>query len=74
MKKIFGFVVVMFFMSWSQAFADYSFSFISNDSSLNASGTLFTASNGAGPLTVTGGFITGSFGDATLYPDAAISG
>ena len=25
MKKLFGFVVIMFFMSWGQAFADYSF-------------------------------------------------
>jgi hypothetical protein len=76
MKKIFGFVVVMFFMSWSQAFADYSysFSFISNDKSLLASGTLYTASNGAGPLTVTGGFIDGSFGYATLYYAPVSSG
>jgi hypothetical protein len=76
MKKIFGFVVLMFFMSWSQAFADYSysFSFISNDKLLYASGTLTTASSGAGPLTVTGGFITSSFGDATLYPYAVSSG
>jgi hypothetical protein len=75
MKKVFGFVVIMFFMSWSQAFADYSFTFTSNDGSINAFGTLFTATNnGPGPLTVTGGFITGTFGDATLYPAAASSG
>lgn len=76
MKKIFGLVLVVFFMSWGQAFADYSYSltFISNDNSLNASATVFTASNGPGPLTVTGGFIEGSFGYATLYPGASGTG
>lgn len=76
MKRVFGFVVIMFFMSWSQSFADYSYSltFLSNDKTLNATATVFTASNGPGPLTVTGGFITGTFGDATLYPDAVSSG
>jgi hypothetical protein len=75
MKRVFGLVMIMLFMSWSQAFADYSYSvtFISNDKSLNASATLITASNGPGPLTVTGGFITGSFGNAALYPGAGIS-
>jgi hypothetical protein len=74
MKRVFGFVAIMFFMTWGQAFADYYFTFTSNNGSLNASGTLFTASNGPGPLTVTGGFISGSFGNATLYPAAISSG
>ena len=76
MKKIFGFVFIMFFMSWGQAFADYSYpiTFISNDGSLNASVTVTTASDGSGPLTVTGGFITGSFGYATLYAGASGTG
>jgi len=75
MKKLFGFVVIVFFLSWSQAFADYSFNFTSNDGSINASGMLFTASNsGPGPLTVTGGYISGTFGNATLYPAAVSSG
>ena len=74
MKKIFGFVVIMFFMSWSQAFADYSFhfSFTSNNGLVNASGTVFTASNGPGPLTVTGGFITGTWGTANLFDGGAV--
>jgi hypothetical protein len=76
MKRVFGFVVIVFFMTWGQAFADYSYSlaFISNDQSLNASATVTTASNGPGPLTVTGGFITGSFGYATLFPGASGTG
>jgi len=76
MKRIFGLVVVMFFMTWGQAFADYSYSlsFLSNDKSINASATVTTASNGPGPLLVTGGFITGSFGYATLYPGASGTG
>jgi hypothetical protein len=73
-KKIFGFVVIIFFMSWGLAFGDYSITFVSNDNSLNASATLITASNGPGPLTVTGGSITGTFGYATLYPGASGTG
>ena len=76
MKKVFCFVVIMFFMSWSQAFADFSYSltFLSNDKSLHADATLITTSNGTGPLKVTGGSITGSFGYATLYPGASGTG
>jgi hypothetical protein len=58
MKKIFWFAVALFFMGWSQAFADYTFTYTSNDSSVRAYGILDTSTNGPGPLTVTGGFIT----------------
>ena len=74
MKKLFGFVAIMLLMSWSQAFADYTITFTSNDNSLNATATLITTTNGSGPLLVTGGYIKGSFGDATLYPGASGSG
>jgi hypothetical protein len=67
MKKIFLIVIIMFLMNYSQAFANYSFSFINNDTNTNVSGTLFTATNGPGPLIVTGGFMTGSLGDATIF-------
>jgi hypothetical protein len=66
MKKVFFLVVIMFFMSWTQAFADYTFSYISNDGSIGTTGTLITATNGPGPLTVTGGSMTGSFGTVNL--------
>jgi hypothetical protein len=75
MKRLFGFVFIVFFLSWGQAFADYSFTFTSNDGSINASGMLFTASNsGPGPVTVTGGYISGTYGNATIYPAAVTSG
>ncbi len=58
MKKIFWLVVALFFMSWSQAFADYTFTYTSNNSLVQAYGILDTSTEGPGPLTVTGGFIT----------------
>jgi hypothetical protein len=51
-------VVALFFMSWSQGFADYTFTYASTDGSVVASGTLLTPFNGYGPLPVAGGTIT----------------
>jgi hypothetical protein len=65
MKKVLWLVVTLFFMNCSQAFADYSFSILTNDASVNVSGTLITSSTGPGPLTVTGG----SLGTASLFSD-----
>lgn len=69
MKKVVLLAVALFFMTWGQAFADYSFSYISNDGSVNVSGTLMTPSNGVGPLTVTGGWL----GAATLFAGSGTS-
>jgi hypothetical protein len=61
--------IVLVFISWSQASADYMFSYVSNDTTVNISGILNTASNGPGPLQVTGG----SFGIFTLLPGVSNS-
>jgi len=60
MKKILFLLVALVLISWSQAYADYSFSYISYDSSVNISGMLNTSSNGTGSLPLTGGYFTGS--------------
>ncbi len=56
-------MVMLACISGSEAYADYSFSFISNDGTYGVQGALITPSNGNGPLTVSGGFVTG---DGTL--------
>ncbi len=42
-----------------EAYADYSFNFMSNDGTYGVQGTLITSSNGNGPLIVSGGTVTG---------------
>lgn len=69
MKKVLFLVVALSLICLSQANADYSFSYVSNDASVNISGMLLTPSNGAGPLTVTGGY----FGAATLIAGSGLS-
>jgi hypothetical protein len=64
MKKIFFLVFALILMSWSQASADYSFSY--KGGSIDISGMLYTPSNGDGPLQVTGGYF--GAGAATLLP------
>ncbi len=58
MKKLFWLVLALFLMTCSQAFADYTFTYTSNDSSVQAYGILDTSTEGPGPLTLTGGSIT----------------
>jgi hypothetical protein len=71
MKKILILSMAAFlvfgFTSWASA--DYSFTYLSNDNSVNISGMLYTSSNGAGPLQITGG----SLGSATLLTGTGIA-
>ena len=53
-------MVTLVCLSWGQAYADYSFSFMSNDGTYGVAGTLLTTSNGNGTYTVTGGSVTGT--------------
>ncbi|HME42731.1 MAG TPA: hypothetical protein VKF36_06570 [Syntrophorhabdales bacterium] len=53
-------MVTLAFIGSTVAYADYSFTFTSNDGSYNVTGTLTTPSNGNGPLTVLGGSVTGT--------------
>ena len=73
MKKVLWLAVILFFVFCSQAFADYSFSILANDGSINLSGTLILSSDGPGPVTVTGGTLDlgGTSGTATLYNDGS---
>ena len=59
MKKLLFLVATLVCMSWGQANADYSFSFMSNNGDYGFTGTFYTASNGNGPLLVTGASLTG---------------
>ena len=60
MRKIFVFVIALISISWSQAYADYSFGYNSNDGTYGVEGTLITPTNGNGPITVSGGSVTGT--------------
>ena len=53
-------LVTLVCISWSEAYADYSFTFMSNDGTYGVEGTLNTPSNGNGPLIVSGGSVTGT--------------
>lgn len=59
-KLIFLFVVALAFIGGREAYADYSFSFTGADNSYDFQGTLITSANGGGPLTPSGGSITGT--------------
>ncbi len=59
MKKLLFLMVAMVCISYSSAYADYSFSFLSTDGKYGFTGTLYTASNGNGPLLATGASLTG---------------
>ena len=59
MKKILLLAVILVFVTGNRAFADYSFSFMSSNGYYGFTGTLFTTSNGNGPLLVTGASLTG---------------
>ena len=60
MKRLLFLMVFLACLSWSQAYANYSFSFVSNDGTYNVAGTLITPSNGSGTLIVSGGTVTGT--------------
>jgi len=68
-KKILFLLVLLACIGGSQAYADYSFSFMSNNGQYGFTGTLYTASNGNGPLLVTGASLTGdgSSNNGTSY-------
>jgi hypothetical protein len=53
-------MVTLAFIGSTVAHADYSFTFTSNDGTYGVQGTLTTPSNGNGPLTVSGGSVTGT--------------
>ena len=53
-------LVTLVCISWSEAYADYSFTFTSNDGTYGVEGTLNTPSNGNGPFIVSGGSVTGT--------------
>ncbi|MGD0886853.1 MAG: hypothetical protein ABSA46_18585 [Thermodesulfovibrionales bacterium] len=59
MKKLLFLMVALVCSSYSQAYADYSFTFMSGDGTYGVQGTLITPSNGDGPLTVSGGSVIG---------------
>jgi len=65
-------VILVFFtfvlMSWGQASADFTFTYVSNDGTVNISGLLYTASTANGTWPVTGGYFSG------LENSVAISG
>ena len=56
-KLLFSVLLLVCFSGW--AYADYTFSFMSSDGNYGLQGKLTTSSNGNGPLTVTGGSLTG---------------
>lgn len=60
MKKMIFLVLALVLISWGQASADYSFSFMSYGGAYGVNATLLTPSNGNGPLTVSGGTGTGT--------------
>jgi len=60
LKKLLFLMVALVCISYSQAYADYSFSFTDTNGLYNLQGTLLTSLNGAGPLAVTGGYGTGN--------------
>jgi xanthosine utilization system XapX-like protein len=62
MKRLLFLVVVLAFIGWGEAYADYSFNFMSNDGTYKLDGTLITPSNGKGPITPSGGSATGTGG------------
>ena|SRR5208337_2544107 len=70
MKRLLFLVVLLICISGSEAFADYSFNFISNDGTYGVQGTLITPSNGNGPLIVSGGSV---IGDGTANNNASYS-
>jgi hypothetical protein len=72
MKKVLWLAVALLLMGWSQAFADYTFTYSDSvDTSLGVvTGYLDTASNGAGPLTVTGGYLVTGGITYNLLPGA----
>jgi hypothetical protein len=64
MKKLLFFLMLtLICVSWSEAYANYIFDFESNGDYYGLQGILYTASNGNGPLLVTGASLTG---DGTL--------
>jgi len=58
MKRLLFLTVTLTFFSWSEAYASYSFNFVNG--TYGVEGTLITPSNGNGPLTVSGGSVTGT--------------
>src|ERR1700690_1677721 len=59
MKKLAFLIMTLACINCSEAFADYSFSFMSSNGKYGFTGTLYTASNGNGPLLATGASLTG---------------
>lgn len=59
MKKLVFLIMILACISCTEAFADYSFSFMSSDGSYGVQGTLLTSSNGNGPLLPLGGTVIG---------------
>lgn len=55
MKKVLFLIVTLVCISFGEAKADYSFSFMSNDGLYGISGTLITGVNGTGTIRVPGG-------------------
>ncbi len=51
--------IAFLLMSWGQASADFTFTYVSNDGTVNISGLINTASTGNGTLPVTGGYFSG---------------
>jgi hypothetical protein len=60
LKKLLFLVATLICMSWSQAYADFSFSFVDSTGDYSVTGTLLTTSNGNGTYTITGGSLTGT--------------
>lgn len=59
MKKLLFLMAAFVCVSFGQAYADYSLSFMSSNGQYGFTGTLYTASNGNGPLLATGASLTG---------------
>jgi hypothetical protein len=66
MKQVLFLVAVIMFVISNQAFADYSFNFMSTDGKYGVQGTLLTETIGNGLLSVIGGSVVG---DGTLNSD-----
>ena len=60
MKRLLFLVLGLVCLNRGEAYADYNFTFTGNDGSYSVGGSLITPSNGNGPLTVTGGSVTGT--------------
>jgi|GEM_PF-2801376 hypothetical protein len=62
MKKLLFLMVALVFISYSQAYADYSYSFnfVDNSDLYSIQGSLISPSNGNGTYTLTGGSVVGT--------------